>query len=269
MDPHNDFVVDIDEVGERYAFLLYRQQETFYSKLGANVREWFEAQLAHYLSEIERLDPAKAFGAKAIPTSQIKDIPGANEKFRLITQLTLDEIIVEGADAANLFLPNPVEVPDGVLQRVAFREAKSMTARVNQTTLKQVRGLVHKLANEQELNINDVQKAIRERFASYSKNRAEITARTETIKTLNQGSIEAWRESGVTKKQWYTTIDGRECEWCPELHLREFALDGTLFKEGEIFVGSEGGTLSFGFGDVVSPPLHPRCRCTLLPVVEV
>lgn len=79
--------------------------------------------------------------------------------------------------------------------------------------------------------------------------RAIKIARTETISASNQGALQAYDQSGVVeRKQWLAESD---------------ACDDCLAMQGEIV----GLHKSFS-GGVDAPPLHPNCRCTVLPVIE-
>ena len=74
-------------------------------------------------------------------------------------------------------------------------------------------------------------------------------ARTETISANNQGALQAYDQSGVVeKKQWLA--EGDACDDC-------LAMQGEIVKLHESFSGG-----------VDCPPLHPNCRCTVLPVIE-
>lgn len=81
--------------------------------------------------------------------------------------------------------------------------------------------------------------------------RAETIARTETIRSLNAGRVEAWQqaiESGLlpasTEKKWVVAFDDRLCPICAPL-------SGERVPMGDPF--------SVG---VDYPPAHPRCRCS-------
>lgn len=96
--------------------------------------------------------------------------------------------------------------------------------------------------------------------------RAEMIARTETTRAGAQAELDAWDSTGlVTKIIWYTGQDERVCEECDMLH-------GTEVDMGEDFISSidlmEGGEDDYWGDGINSPPRHPQCRCTLLPVVD-
>lgn len=81
-------------------------------------------------------------------------------------------------------------------------------------------------------------------------------ARTEVMRGVNQGSVDAWqvaRQQGLilpeSRRIWITAVgDGRTCEICQGFHKVEATLDGMFISKG-------------GFS-VYAPPAHPRCRCS-------
>lgn len=100
--------------------------------------------------------------------------------------------------------------------------------------------------------------------------RSDRIARTEVIRGLNQGAVETWKQAadnGVTvHKEWLASTDA--CEFCLAMNGKILSsLDGEFLGMGQTFAGTEGGTMSTDYMDVTGPPLHPQCRCTVLPVV--
>jgi SPP1 gp7 family putative phage head morphogenesis protein len=103
-------------------------------------------------------------------------------------------------------------------------------------------------AIEEGLSNDDLADLLAENYA-FSDERAETIARTETAYADVAGNLNAYRESGqVSNKRWLTAPDC--CDECLEL-------------DGEV-VGLEEDFPNDG-GD--GPPLHPNCRCDVLPVL--
>lgn len=78
-------------------------------------------------------------------------------------------------------------------------------------------------------------------------------ARTETIKASNESAERAYKQSGVVKEKEWMKNPGA-CPLCRSLNGTTVAL-GEIFQEGS-------------YEDIAHPPLHPNCRCTLLPVID-
>jgi SPP1 gp7 family putative phage head morphogenesis protein len=77
--------------------------------------------------------------------------------------------------------------------------------------------------------------------------RAISIVRTEITRAANMGAEKYYKDNGITYEKWIASFGGRTCDACA-------ALDGTIYKIGESRPGL---------------PLHPLCRCTLAPVVDL
>jgi len=107
---------------------------------------------------------------------------------------------------------------------------------------------------EQGSGIPAIKGAIKEKFATYTNTQAERVTRTEVLKASNAGIEDAFIQSGVVEaKEWLTAGDP-----CPE--CEEYS--GKVVGLGKEFYS---GDNEFDDGD---PPLHPNCRCTIIPVLE-
>lgn len=70
--------------------------------------------------------------------------------------------------------------------------------------------------------------------------------RTETMHYLNESSLQAYKDAEVKQIQFWAALDERTCPECGEEH-------GKIYK----------------IGDEPILPLHPNCRCTYIPVIEI
>ena len=86
---------------------------------------------------------------------------------------------------------------------------------------------------------------------AFSKARARTIARTETAMADNMGNLIGWEETGlVAGKRWITAEDDKVSEIC-----------NTNGKMGVIGLHEH-----FAHGGM-TPPAHPNCRCTVVPVL--
>jgi HK97 family phage portal protein len=97
--------------------------------------------------------------------------------------------------------------------------------------------------------------------------RIERLARTEVIKTSNEITEAAYKQSGVVQKKEWLANPGA-CEFCRALNGSTIQLGGTYVPKGDSLVGEDGGTYVSSYESVQHPPVHPTCRCTLIPVIE-
>lgn len=116
-------------------------------------------------------------------------------------------------------------------------------------------------------SIPKIRKQITDTFAEFSKTQAERVTRTEVIRTSNLGSMDAWEQSGVvTGKQWLTALDDRVDPLCAYMNGKVISLQKNYFDKNQI-LEVNGHKADFSYGSIKVPPLHPNCRCTLLPVL--
>lgn len=106
-----------------------------------------------------------------------------------------------------------------------------------------------------------------------NKKRAEMIARTEVIRAANYGTLSAYKQSGVIEgKEWLTANDEKVCPYCNSMDRKQLGLDDSFLPVGGIFevTTTDGKPISMtnNYLDTQAPPLHPRCRCTLLPIVK-
>ena len=101
----------------------------------------------------------------------------------------------------------------------------------------------------QGINLQTMAKRVSERFETAKKNDVERLLRTEVNYTLNQATLDGYKEAGIEKYEFSATLDSRTSQICSELH-------GEVFEIKKIAVG-----LNY-------PPMHPRCRSTTIPVID-
>ena len=96
-------------------------------------------------------------------------------------------------------------------------------------------------------NPNDIARRISAAVDEVGIVRARTMARTETMYAIGQAEEQRYRQHGIAQVEWLATPDPgrRTCDDCAALDGKKYPLD-----------------------DHPKRPLHPNCRCDLLPVVE-
>ena len=104
---------------------------------------------------------------------------------------------------------------------------------------------------------------------AFSPERATVVARTESARAFVEGERLGWQESNVVRgKQWLLAAGA--CPFCDETARRGTAkvynLDEPFWKMGDT-ITTGGGSFTVRYGDVQGAPLHPNCRCDIIPVL--
>jgi len=181
----------------------------------------------------------------------------------LFTPLFLALVEEEGLAAAELLLGSDEFTITPSLRKFVESNTKKFAGAITEETSTKLRSTIAAGLESGEA-ITDLEKRIMESVA-FDLPRAEKIARTETIRTQSKATVEVWKDSGVVKaKTWFTAEDERTCPNCGPMHGKEISLNNDFFKKGE----DAPGGLTIDYENVGGPPLHPQCRCTLIPIVE-
>jgi HK97 family phage portal protein len=150
-----------------------------------------------------------------------------------------------------------------------MEERTGLIVDTNKRTASQLRNVIEAHLVEGKPR-NELKKTIQEFFDDdYAGYRAKRISRTETIWAFNHGAVEGYRQSRVVRaKEWLVAGDDRLCEWCSSMDGKIVEIEDDYFNKGDELTGSAGGRLHFDYEPIGHPPLHPNCRCTIIPVLK-
>lgn len=163
-----------------------------------------------------------------------------------------------------------VGVPDQRLDdqdKIVRRFIKDRTLKLGKSTAETTRNDVNDIIakwNEENGDTALLRGMLRDYFGDTY--RSEMIARTEVSRAAGFAQESVYEEVGATSKQWITAIDERVCEFCSEMDGKTTGVTENYWDKGEEVAGAAGGVLPIGFDDISSPPLHPSCRCDLIPI---
>ena len=192
----------------------------------------------------------------------------ADEKTtRLLSELTFEELQDIAPDLAELLEDMTQEAGEVALAQVLSDIDDSMLDQVNEravdyaaersaTLIKDLEDSTRDMLRtdlisgiESGATNDDIATALADNYG-FSDERAETIARTETAYADVQGNLEGYKASGVVDMKEWSTGGGDTCDECNGLDKVQVPLDDDFPDEG---------------GD--GPPLHPNCRCDILPVL--
>jgi hypothetical protein len=148
--------------------------------------------------------------------------------------------------------------------RAAIRMARS----VSESLAERVANII-RVGIEETATGTDVIGLLEE--AGFDENRAQTIARTESARAYTDGQNAAWEASGVVKgKTWL--VSPYACEFCEaaaaQYGEKSVGVNDAFYERGATITGASGATMALDFDDTSGPPLHPNCRCSLLPVID-
>ena len=178
----------------------------------------------------------------------------------------IEDTIVKESALAYAF----VGIPDQRLSdqdKLVRRFINGRMVKLGKSTAETTRNDVNQIIltwNEEEGDIALLKQMLGDYFGDPK--RAELIARTEVSRAAGFAQETVYDDVGATGKQWVTAIDERVCEFCGEMDGKITGITDNYWDKGDEVAGSAGGLLTIGLDDVSSPPLHPACRCDLIPI---
>lgn len=194
------------------------------------------------------LDPAKQ--AKAMVEVSIATLMEMIEE--------QGNLAIKFAGGSERFVVTP-QVKDYVrksLERAALEYNQDIVASIGKAVAEGLRNgeSLLEIGERVELQYKDI--------AGYKMDRI---VRTETLKGSNEATQFGYSQLGIQEKEWFTNPGA--CEFCEEvMAMGKQGLGDVFLAKGESLTDSEGNVHVYDYEDVEHPPLHPNCRCVLLPV---
>lgn len=148
---------------------------------------------------------------------------------------------LKGLGIASTFILGPADREAvKILKTRNFEALKGITAEMS-------KGIVQELTTgiQKGEHPNKLAKRLRGVVDDMSIPRSKTMARTETINTYVQASLKQFKKFDIEEVEWLTAWDERVCPNCGPLNKKIFDIDSHP-----------------------DCPLHPNCRCELLPVIE-
>lgn len=246
-------------------------QEKYEKKVLKELRDIFAKEEKAVLAKVEKYAPrllsiiaecrSKNHAKQILKNrSAIDDIAAMEEfaaEYERLKPYLLELYTDAGTQAAKGFGVT-FEVNKLGLEKIANHLKKSIDA-ILQTTSEAIRDALQEGFLEGE-GIADLGSRIREIYDGMSRHRAELIARTETVAPANDGAVQGYKQAGVTKKEWITTMDG---------HARDAhdVADGQVVGIDEPFI-VDGEALAYPGADNGSAKNVINCRCAVAGIME-
>lgn len=149
-------------------------------------------------------------------------------------------------DELNLFSTVDKKTAQQMINQIWCADGKSWSSRIWTNTDKLQQALNDNLINcvvsgKKTTQLKDM---LQSEF-NVSYNRADSLVRTEMAHIQTQAAQQRYKDSGIQEVEVWADKDERRCEVCGKLHEKRYPING-----------------------VMPVPAHPRCRCTIIPVVQ-
>jgi SPP1 gp7 family putative phage head morphogenesis protein len=160
--------------------------------------------------------------------------------------------VIAGQDANKLIGTDDPYIPSDALRKRIQSNVEKFTSSMIDTDQDYLTDLITEGIQAGD-SVPQISSKIKNDFTDYSAMQSTRITRTEVLRSANQSALDAFKQSGVVEgKQWVTAGATDECA----------QYDGDVETLDASFYSADSEFLD---GD---PPLHPNCRCVLVPVLE-
>jgi len=159
-------------------------------------------------------------------------------------------------------------VPQEQLRRLYTRTYENL-ASVTEEAAPVVRDVLTQ-GRAEGVNPREMARRLTDEVRTIQRTRAEVLARTEVINSYAEATLDRYDRAGIdgatVSGEFATADDARVCPICESIAGSEFALDA-MRTETFAFEPSSSEPDHLAGEYPVRPPVHPQCRCAILPVI--
>lgn len=257
---------------EKYGIVYLKMADQYEKQFAGVIREFFEEQKKRILGTVEQ-----KWSTKTSFNTPKQAAKGISIRFNLKDEMNMAvtafepvirNLIAEyGEDIMEMFGLTEFDITEERILEFLRGEGLKFAKEMNRTTKDKILAEIARGAEAGE-TITEIRNRIKEVFNAAGVKRATAIARTEVIRASNFAAIEGYRQSGVVKaKEWLVTPDDRLCPYCAAMEGKVIELEENFFDKDDEFQGNAETPMKMDYGDIMAPPLHPNCRCTLIPVL--
>ena len=248
----------------KYERMIMRASRNMFNKQKQDVKDWLQDNASNL---------NKAFVKRKDWASDMVDWEEYTNEFTAelekIFAIIIDEI---GTEAFNALVEGEFNPYTQTIQNFIKTNSLQVAKEINTETEKQIRATLAQGMRENE-TIQELTARIMHVFGTASTYRAYMIARTEAAMAENYSDVVAWEQTGVVEsKQWFTAEDEHVCGFCHEMDGVTITLKQSFFGKGDVMMFEDKNgkphEMTLDFRTIGEPPLHPNCRCVLLPILK-
>lgn len=169
----------------------------------------------------------------------------------------------KGVEEVRPMAPNSVRAALNTVPQYAIDAIKSRGVKVagdvSGTVGQQVTDTIA-TALEQGVGRDEARRRVAAAMGEANMNRASVIADTEISRAYIAGNATVYKEAGVERTEWATAAD--PCPVCLDAQKRWNSKTMDIQATFSEIINGGYATL-----DAPKPPQHPRCRCSLLPII--
>lgn len=239
--------------------------EAMVKRMSTEEKDFGETMKKYAVGMGERATTSLKEGQKAVDIDDLLDDEDEVSTIIKLTSPIYQSILAKEGKAAAELIGEAFDENDERVQKSLAKGIQLMAKEYQKETVALLQDKLQAGLDAGE-GLDDLTARVQEVADFSEKTRAERVAKTETFRTANFATREAWQQSGVVSEvKWYTAEDEMVCEFCGPMQDTVVGIDQGFFDKNDEIIGADGGVINTDYASVENPPLHPNCRCYLRP----
>ncbi len=223
----------------------------------------YKSKLVTFLSNQEDEIIEKIGARKKAFEEWLFDIKNASEDMKdALLPVILDLMEAQGEDVTNFISGELLTISPEIRQKVEH-DILQISGVFNTDTIKALEKTLQE-GQAQGESLVKLKKRVETVYSDAKGYRAERIARTESLRASNNTAEIVYQQSGYNKVEWFTNPGA--CEFCQTFSGKTKTIGSNFMDNGDTLTGADGGMMKITYDDVATPPLHPSCTCSLVPV---
>lgn len=248
---------DITAEQEAFRSKLVETNEVYVTKLKRELSRFAGKQQAIVLDKID--GTSKAYEDWLFEVKEDSEVLAA-----AMVPIVLALMEAQGKDVAN-FITGELLTITPEMKAAVEAHIKQIAGVFNADTLAALEKTITE-GNVAGESISKLKKRVEQVFQDAKGYRAERIARTESLRTSNTTAEEVYKQNGFSKVAWF--VNPSACEFCQTFAGREKSIGSKFVNIGDVVTGAKDGQMRIEYDDIRTPPLHPNCTCSLVPVAD-
>lgn len=182
----------------------------------------------------------------------------------LLLPILIDLMKTQGEDVTNFITGAPLIVGAEEIA-VVETKIKQLCATYNIENYEKIESIISAGVADGK-SLPNIKKDIGIEYDQLKGYKSERIARTESLRATNRTAELVYKQNGYSEVKWF--VNPGACAFCLQLADRTKQIGGNYVQIGDVITVEENNkvqTMRIEYDDIDTPPLHPNCRCSLVP----
>lgn len=246
------------EVKEKYRLSIQGKQTAYERRYKAIVKEFVDKQLDQVLDDL---------GARKSLKSMMDGNLNPSAQAAQLTDLSIGTFLDLLQEQGDLAIKFAGDTEKFVITQDAKNYVRESLQRAhlayNEDIVKSIGQAVSAGLQEGE-SLQSIGRRVSKEYENIKGYKLNRIVRTETLKASNEATMFGYGQLGITEKEWFNNPGA--CDYCQAVQdMGKQGIGDVFIEKGESLTDSQGNERVYDYESVEHPPLHPNCRCVLLP----